>query len=163
MAHSAYPELGESAIDKLLDALERVRKIPLPTDPEIGPSTMNIGVIEGGRAPNVIPDYARAQIQYRLVSPADELKRQITEAVGSSARAEIALETPFVRLRTLDSIPTMIAAFTTDIPSLTSWGEPLLLGPGSIHVAHTEREHVSKAQLTEAVELYCRIIRKLIG
>jgi acetylornithine deacetylase len=161
MAHSAYPELGDSAIDKLVSAIVRLRDIPMPTTEGIGPTTVNVGVIEGGRAPNVIPDYARAQLLYRLVGPADELKKLIVSAVAP-AEAEFVLEIPFTRLRTLDGIPTMVAAFTTDIPALTKWGEPLLLGPGSIHVAHTEREHVEKKQLVEAVDLYVKIAKLLL-
>jgi acetylornithine deacetylase len=161
MAHSAYPELGESAIDKLIPALTRLRAMPLPSDPEIGPCTLNIGLIEGGRAPNVIPDKARAQILYRLVGPTDELRREIQHAVAGLAKVDFILEIPFVRLRTLDGLPTMVAAFTTDIPALTNWGQPLLIGPGSIHVAHTEGEYIEKKQLREAVELYCSIAKKL--
>ncbi len=161
MAHSAYPELGDSAIDKLLHALQRLRDMKLPGAEGIGPCTLNIGVIEGGRAPNVIPDKARAQLLYRLVEPAEELKRGIVAAVGNLAQVEFVLEIPFVRLRTLDGLPTMVAAFTTDIPALSNWGQPLLLGPGSIHVAHTDGEYVEKKQLQEAVELYCAIGRRL--
>jgi acetylornithine deacetylase len=161
MAHSAYPELGESAIDKLLGALQRLRAMKLPSENGIGPCTLNIGVIEGGRAPNVIPDKARAQLLYRLVGPSDQLKREIVETVGDLAQVEFVLEIPFVRLGTLDGLPTMVAAFTTDIPALSNWGQPLLLGPGSIHVAHTDREYVEKKQLQEAVELYCSIARQL--
>lgn len=161
MAHSAYPELGESAIDKLLLALTRLRAMPLPSDPQVGPCTLNIGMIEGGRAPNVIPDFARAHLLYRLIAPADELRRHILAAVGDLAEANFILEIPFMRLRTLDGLPTMIAAFTTDIPALSRWGQPLLVGPGSIHVAHTEREHIEKSQLTAAVDLYCTIARRL--
>ena len=139
MAHSAYPELGESAIDKLLLALARLRAMKLPAEEGIGPCTLNIGVIEGGRAPNVIPDKARAQLLYRLVGSSEQLKRDIVAAVGDLAEIEFVLEIPFVRLRTLDGLPTMVAAFTTDIPALSNWGQPLLVGPGSIHVAHTER------------------------
>src|SRR5437868_10912633 len=105
-------------------------------------------MIEGGLAPNVIPDFARAHLLYRLIAPADDLRRQIVTAVAGLADANFVLEIPFMRLRTLDGLPTMIAAFTTDIPALTRWGEPLLVGPGSIHVAHTEREHIEKSQLT---------------
>ena len=162
MAHSAYPELGESAIDKLLIALDRLRQIPMPSTEGIGPTTMNIGVIEGGRAPNVISDYARAQLLYRLVGPSEELKKNIAHAVAP-ADADFVLEIPFQRFRTLDGTPTMVAAFTTDIPALSNWGEPLLLGPGSIHVAHTEREHVEKKQLRDAVDLYVRIARQLLS
>jgi len=162
MAHSAYPELGESAIDKLLEALNRVRGLKLPVVEGIGPCTLNIGVIEGGRAPNVIPDRAKAQLLYRLVGPSDQLRREIVDAVGDLARAEFVLEIPFIRLRTLDGLPTMVASFTTDVPALSSWGQPLLVGPGSIHVAHTEGECVEKKQLDEAVELYCLIARRLM-
>ncbi len=161
MAHSAYPELGDSAIDKLLAALSRLRSMPLPSDPEIGPCTLNIGLIEGGRAPNVIPDYAHADLLYRLVGPSEELRRQILATAGNQVKVTFPLELPFLRLRTVDGLPTMIAAFTTDIPRLTNWGEPLLIGPGSIHVAHTDGEYIEKQQLHEAIELYCTIARRL--
>ena len=163
MAHSAYPELGESAIDKLVEALTLLRAMKLPQTDGIGPSTLNIGMIQGGRAPNVIPDKACAQLLYRLVGPAEQLRRQIVETVGDLAKVEFVLEIPFVRLHSLDGLPTMVAAFTTDIPALSNWGQPLLVGPGSIHVAHTEREYVEKKQLTDAVDLYCDIARKLAG
>jgi acetylornithine deacetylase len=161
MAHSAYPELGESAIDKLLEALQRLQAMKFPSDPEIGPCTVNVGVIEGGRAPNVIADYARAQLAYRLIGPAEELRNEIERTVSGLAQAEFVLEIPFVRLHTLNGLPTMTAAFTTDIPWLNNWGTPLLMGPGSIHVAHTEGEYVEKEQLRQAVDLYCRIARDL--
>jgi len=163
MAHSAYPELGESAIDKLLEALRKLRAMKLPTEEGIGPCTLNIGLIEGGRAPNVIPDKARASLLYRLIGPTQELRREMEQAVTGLARVEFILEIPFVRLRTLDGLPTMVAAFTTDIPALTNWGQPLLIGPGSIHVAHTEGEYIEKKQLSEAVDLYCSIATKLAG
>ena len=163
MAHSAYPELGESAIDKLLVALQRLRAMKLPADEGFGPCTLNIGMIEGGRAPNVIPDKAKAHLLYRLIGPTDKLRQDILAAIDGLATADFVLEIPFVKLRTVDGLPTMIAAFTTDIPALTNWGEPLLVGPGSIHVAHTEGEYVQKKQLHDAVELYCRIARKLVG
>jgi acetylornithine deacetylase len=163
MAHSAYPELGESAIEKLLDALENIRKLKLPVHPQAGPSTMNIGLIEGGRAPNVIPDYAVANLLIRLVGPTNELRQQIAAAVGGKAEAQFILEIPFMELGTVPGIETMVAAFTTDIPALTNWGKPVLIGPGSIHVAHTEGEYIEKQQLLDAVELYARIARHLLG
>jgi acetylornithine deacetylase len=161
MAHSAYPELGDSAIDKLIEALHRLRAMNLPSDPEVGPCTLNIGVIEGGRAPNVIPDKARAQLLYRLIGPTEELRREILNTVGDLAKVEFTLEIPFIRLRTFEGLPTMVAAFTTDVPALSNWGQPLLVGPGSIHVAHTEREYVDKKQLHEAMDLYCEISRRI--
>jgi acetylornithine deacetylase len=163
MAHSAYPELGESAIDKLLEALHRLQAMKLPSDPEIGPCTLNIGTIEGGRAPNVIPDKARAQLLYRLIGPSERVRRGVLEGAKGLAEVEFILEIPFVRLRTFEGLPTMVAAFTTDIPALSNWGQPLLVGPGSIHVAHTEGEHVEKKQLNDAVELYCAVARQSLG
>lgn len=162
MAHSAYPELGESAIEKLLDALEKIRRIKLPSHPKAGPSTMNIGMIEGGRAPNVIPDYATANLLIRLVGPTDELRRQIAEAVTGKAEANFVLEIPFMELSTVPGIDTMIAAFTTDIPALPNWGTPVLIGPGSIHVAHTDGEYIPKQELLGAVGIYVRIARHLL-
>ncbi len=162
MAHSAYPELGESAIDKLIPALARLRAMPLPSDPEVGPCTLNIGLIEGGRAPNVIPDYAHADLSYRLIGSSGELRRQIVATAGDQVQVTFPLELPFLRLRTVEGLPTMIAAYTTDIPKLTNWGEPLLIGPGSIHVAHTDGEYIEKRQLADAIDLYCAIAKQLL-
>jgi acetylornithine deacetylase len=163
MAHSAYPELGESAIEKLILALNDVLAMPLPIEPEIGPSTLNIGVIEGGRAPNVIADKAEALLLIRTVGPSQETKDAITKLVGDRADVTFSLDQPFVRMRKIDGLETMIAKFSTDIPSLTAWGEPLLLGPGSIHVAHTNAEKLAKKELHDAVALYVRIATRLAG
>jgi acetylornithine deacetylase len=157
MAHSAYPELGDSAINKLVEALHDVLAMPLPVEPEIGPSTLNIGLIEGGRAPNVIADKAEAHILIRLVGPSEDTKEAILAAVGDRADVAFSLDLPFVRMRKMDILPTMIASFTTDIPMLTAWGEPFLLGPGSIHVAHTPNEKIAKKELLEAVDLYVEL------
>src|ERR1700733_3955378 len=162
MAHSAYPELGESAIDKLVEALHDVLAMALPVEPEIGPSTLNIGLIEGGRAPNVIADKAEAHILVRLVGPSDEVRKSIVAAVGDRAEVEFSLDLPFVRMRRVGSLPTMIAKFTTDIPKLTAWGETFLLGPGSIHVAHTPQEKIAKKDLLEAVNLYIELATSLV-
>ena len=124
---------------------------------------LNIGTIEGGRAPNVIADTARAQLLYRLIGSSEKLRADIVDAVNGFATADFTLEIPFTRLRTLNDLPTMVAAFTTDIPSLSNWGQPLLVGPGSIHVAHTEGEYVEKKELTDAVDLYCDIAKRLVS
>ncbi|HET9182540.1 MAG TPA: M20/M25/M40 family metallo-hydrolase [Candidatus Angelobacter sp.] len=163
MAHSAYPHLGDSAIEKLLNALERLRGMRLPENPEVGPCTLNIGLIEGGRAPNVIPDFAKAQLLYRLVGASDLLRQEIAQAVAGLAKAEVVLEIPFMKLRTVPNVETMVAAFTTDIPALGKWGTPLLLGPGSIHVAHTDREFIAKKELHESVDLYCKLAKQLLA
>jgi acetylornithine deacetylase len=163
MAHSAYPELGESAVDKLVEALHDVLAMPLPVEPEIGPSTLNIGLIEGGRAPNVIADKAEAHLLIRLVGPSEEIRENILKAVGDRADVAFSLDLPFVRMRKVGDLPTMVAKFTTDIPSLTEWGEPFLLGPGSIHVAHTPDEKIAKKELLEAVDLYYNLAASLVG
>ena len=159
---AAYPELGESAIEKLLDALQAIRKVKLPIDDVLGPSTLNIGTIQGGRAPNVIPDEARAEIFIRLVGDSASTRRALARAVGDKAELNEVLEIPAVRLAAVEGLPTTIVAYTTDIPAFAgAWGEPLLLGPGTIHVAHTLDERVPKQQLVEAVEIYQRMVRFL--
>lgn len=163
MAHSAYPELGESAIDRLLDALQALRTMTLATNPDVGPSTLNIGIIEGGRATNVIPDFAKAQLLYRLVAPSESLRNEIITAVDNRAKIEFVLDIPYQRFRTIPGFDTMTASFTTDIPKLSSWGEPFLLGPGSILVAHTDREFISKQEQRKAVDMYAQLARQLLS
>lgn len=162
MAHSAYPELGESAIDKLLNALDRLRRVELPVDDSLGPSTLNIGTLSGGRAPNIIADQARAEIMIRLVGDSRGTKEAIAKAVAGCAEAREVLEIPAVRLGRLEGIETTVVAYTTDIPAFGgSWGQPFLIGPGTIHVAHTLEERVPKRQLIEAVEIYQRMVKQL--
>jgi acetylornithine deacetylase len=163
MAHSAYPELGDSAVHKLVEVLGRVLKLDLPVTEDVGPSTLNIGQIHGGHAPNVIADQAEAQVLVRLVGDSGPVRAALMQAAGDLAEVEFTLEIPFVRLRAVQGLPTMIAKFTTDIPQLSNWGEPLLLGPGSIHVAHTPFEKLAKKELAEAVELYIRVARQLLS
>jgi len=162
MAHSAYPELGESAILKLLEALERIRRVRLPIDELLGPSTMNIGLISGGRAPNVIPDEARAEIFIRVVEDVTALRNAIEIAASPDAEAKEVLFIPSLRLGSLVGFETTVVAFTTDIPAFDGkWGQPYLIGPGTIRVAHTGDEHVPKSQLTEAALIYERMVRQL--
>ncbi len=163
MAHSAYPELGESAVHKLIEVLAKVLAMPLPELEGIGPSTLNIGQIYGGHAPNVIADKAEAQVLVRTVTDSGPVRAQLTEIAGDLAEVEFTLDTPFVRLRAVEGLPTMIAKFSTDIPQISNWGEPLLLGPGSIHVAHTPFEKLAKQDLLEAVALYIKVAKQLLG
>jgi len=163
MAHSAYPELGESAIEKLLDALAEIRRVPLPVDGLLGPSTMNIGVISGGRAPNVVADEARAELLIRLVDDGEATRQAVHEAAGEKAEIRDILSIPAAHLGSLPGFETTVVAFTTDIPAFGgAWGEPYLLGPGSIHVAHTADERVPKRQLTDAVEIYKNMVQQLL-
>ncbi len=161
MAHSAYPHLGESAIEKLLDLLAELRRLQLPTHTQLGPSTVNIGVIAGGIAPNVVPDEASAQVLFRTVDGARELKRQVEQVLEGRCEFEFVRDTPVLEMEKLDGFETDVVAFTTDLPNLTRWGRPLLLGPGSIAVAHTDHECARKADLVRAVDLYCRLVREL--
>jgi len=163
MAHSAYPELGDSAVHKLVKVLGKLLKIPLPSTEDVGSSTLNIGQIEGGYAPNVIADKAEAQVLVRLVGDSAPVRAALTEAAAGLAEVEFTLEIPFVRLRAVEGLPTMVAKFTTDISILSNWGEPLLMGPGSIHVAHTPFEKLAKQELLEAVELYIQVAKQLLG
>jgi acetylornithine deacetylase len=162
MAHSAYPELGDSAVHKLVEALNGLLALDLPVTENIGPSTLNIGQISGGYAPNVIADKAEAQVLIRLVGDSGPVRAAVLKATAGLAEVDFTLEIPFVRMRAVEGLPTMIAKFTTDIPQLTNWGEPLLLGPGSIHVAHTPHEKLAKKELLEAVELYIKVARQLL-
>jgi acetylornithine deacetylase len=163
MAHSAYPELGDSAVHKLVQVLDRLLRLDLPVTEDVGPSTLNIGLVQGGRAPNVIADKAEAQVLTRLVGDSAPVRQAIVDAAEGLAEVDFTLEIPFVRLRAVAGLPTMIAKFTTDIPWLTNWGEPLLLGPGSIHVAHTPDEKIAKRELLDAVDLYIQVAKQLLS
>jgi acetylornithine deacetylase len=162
MAHSAYPHLGESAIDKLVEALHRIAQIEWPADAVLGRCTSNVGTIAGGRAPNVIPDHARAELLIRLVTDSAPVRHAVDRACAGLVDVQYVLDLPAVHLGTLEGLDTTVVSFTTDIPSLTAWGAPYLLGPGSITVAHTEQEHVAKHDLERAVELYSQITRSLL-
>jgi acetylornithine deacetylase len=163
MAHSAYPHLGESAIEKLLDILHDLRRLPLRKHPVLGDATMNIGVIQGGRAANVVPDEASAQILFRTVDNSDHLQGAVTRVLDGRCEFEFVRATPPLLMERLDGFETEVVAFTTDLPNLTRWGRPLLLGPGSIDVAHTANEHIGKGDLLRAVDLYARLVRQLLA
>jgi len=164
LAHSAYPELGHSAIDTLLDVLNDIRQIPLPQDALLGCSTLNIGTIDGGRAPNVVADYAEAEIMFRTIGDPAKTREAVSAATAGRAEAREVFYTPAVQLAKLDGLPTTVVAFTTDIPSFEgTWGQPFLIGPGSIHVAHTSEERIPKRELCEAVDIYARMATQLLA
>src|SRR5437879_8905559 len=147
LAHSAYPELGHSAIDTLLDVLNDIRQLPLPQDALLGLSTLNIGTIDGGRAPNVVADYAEAEIMFRTIGDPEKTREAVSAAAAGRAEAREVFYTPAVQLAKVDGLPTTVVAFTTDIPSFEgTWGQPFLIGPGSIHVAHTSEERIPKKE-----------------
>jgi acetylornithine deacetylase len=161
-AHSSFPELGESAIDKLLDALMVVRGVTFPEDPLLGRTHYTVGLIEGGVAPNVVSPSASAELTFRIVGDGAAVMEAI-RVVEGLVELEPILEVPAVRMHTVDGFETAVFPYTTDVPLLTSWGTPLLLGPGSIHVAHTAEEHLAIDELQHAVDLYESLGRRLIG
>ena len=160
-AHSAFPELGESAIDKLLDALMVVRGLELPVDPLLGRTHYNVGVIEGGVAPNVVSASASAELFFRSVGDARAIHDALA-VVEALVTVEPVLEVPAVRLHTVSGFETAVFPYATDVPMLNRWGRPLLLGPGSIHVAHTDEEHVAIEELRTAVGIYADLAMRLL-
>ncbi|HXD16443.1 MAG TPA: M20/M25/M40 family metallo-hydrolase [Vicinamibacterales bacterium] len=161
-AHSSFPELGESAIDKLLDALMVLRGVTLPDDALLGRTHYTVGLIEGGVAPNVVSPHASAELLFRIVGEGAPVRAALS-VIEQLVTIEPVLDIPAVRMHTLDGFETAVFPYTTDVPLLTRWGTPLLLGPGSIHAAHTDDEHVSIDELTQAVELYERVARQLLA
>ena len=161
-AHSSFPELGDSAIDKLIDSLVALRAIALPEDPELGRTHYTIGLITGGVAPNVVSPAAEAEVMFRTVSDAADVRRAVAP-LESRVTIDHVLEVPPVRLTTVPGFDAAVFPYTTDIPFLTRWGAPLLFGPGSIHVAHTADEYVSVAELHAAADQYVTLARALLG
>jgi acetylornithine deacetylase len=161
-AHSSFPELGVSAIDKLLDALVALRGMPLPEDRVLGRTHYTVGLIAGGVAPNVVSPSAEAEVMFRTVGDGMEVRRAIAP-LESRVSIEHVLEVPPVRMKTVPGFETAVFPYTTDIPFLEAWGQPLLFGPGSVHVAHTAEEFLSIAELHAAVNSYVSIARQLLG
>ena len=161
-AHSAYPEAGESAIEKLLDILQDIRGSEWPEDSFFGTTTCNIGVLSGGTRPNVIADKARAELQIRLGIDIEHVKRVLEDVVGTRGRLEYSSAHNPVGLVSVPGFEECVVRFTTDVPYLSQWGKPLLIGPGSILDAHTAHERISKSELEQAIDLYLRLSKQLI-
>ena len=161
-AHSSFPELGDSAIDKLLDALMVIRGVALPEDPLLGRTHYTVGLIDGGVAPNVVSPHASAELLFRTVGDGRAVRAALGVVEGLVS-VEHVLDVPAVRLYTLPGFETAVFPYTTDVPILTNWGTPLLMGPGSIHVAHTAEEHIAVDELLHAVDLYESLGRQLLG
>ena len=165
IAHSAYPELGESAIEKLLDVLDDLRRHSWPIDAELGPTTINIGTIAGGRKPNVVPDEATSEVMFRTISPPDQLFEAIVGVVDGRVEIRRGFSIPPIRTHVvpgMEGTPTDVVRFGTDIPCLSKWGTPVLFGPGSIHNAHTRHEFIYKQELLDAAETYAEMGRILL-
>jgi len=161
-AHSSFPELGDSAIDKLLDALMVIRGVALPDDPLLGRTHYTVGLIEGGVAPNVVSPHASAELLFRTVGDGTRV-RDALHVVEGLVGIEHVLDIPAVRMHTVSGFETAIFPYTTDVPQLTAWGTPILVGPGSIHVAHTEHEHISVDELHAAVGIYESLATRLFA
>jgi acetylornithine deacetylase len=162
-AHSAYPELGRSAITPMLELLREIEAMQLPTDPELGSSTVNIGVIRGGTEANVVPGWCEAELMFRVVGGCDEIEERLDRLVRGRAQVSYQSCIPAQRFHTLPGFETGTVAFTSDVPLLPRWGKPLLFGPGSIHVAHTPGEFVDVVELQQAVRTYRDIVRQLLS
>ncbi|MGH7718861.1 MAG: M20/M25/M40 family metallo-hydrolase [Gemmatimonadaceae bacterium] len=162
-AHSAYPHLGTSAIDPLLDLLPTLRKVSLPSDGVLGDTTVNIGTIHGGTEANIIPDAAESELMFRLVDDVGQVKRLLEKWVDGKAEIEYGSHIPAQRFHTIPGFESAPVAFTSDIPLLSRWGTPLLFGPGSIHVAHTLEEHIALRELRDSVGAYTRLVRNLLS
>ncbi|MFL5488257.1 MAG: M20/M25/M40 family metallo-hydrolase [Gemmatimonadaceae bacterium] len=162
-AHSAYPHLGRSAIEPMLELLPTIRKLPLPSDPVLGDTTVNIGTIKGGTEANIIPAHAEAEIMFRLVGDVAPIKKMVTEWAKGHADVEFGSHIPAQRFATVPGFETGPVAYTSDVPLLSNWGEPLLFGPGSIHVAHTPDEYIDVEELRASVETYVRLARTLLA
>ena len=161
-AHSGYPHLGESAIEKLMDVLRDLRTADWPSDPQLGTTHYTVGLISGGVAPNVVPPNAEAEVFFRTVGAHDPVRQVLAAAVAGRVDVQEILELPAVRLHTVPGFDTEVFAYFSDVPFLTNWGTPLLLGPGTIHVAHTDHEHVAIVDLDRAVDLYADLARNLL-
>jgi len=161
-AHSSLPELGVSAIDKLVDAIVALRSVPWPEDPVLGRTFYSVGLIRGGVAPNVISAEAEAELMFRTVGGHEALRQAIESRVGQLVQPEDVLVVPPVRLTTVAGVDTAVFAFTTDIPFLDRWGAPVLVGPGSATLAHTADEYCEAAELLRAVDVYVETANALL-
>ena len=162
-AHSAYPHLGESAIEPLLKLLPTVHDLPLPTDSVLGNTTVNIGTIRGGTGANIVPAQAEAEMMIRLVGDVKPRKKMIQDWVKGRAEVEFGSHIPAQKFHIVDGFEVAPMAYTSDIPLLSRWGTPLLFGPGSIHVAHTPDEYIDVNELRASVDSYERIARQLLS
>jgi acetylornithine deacetylase len=162
-AHSGYPELGESAIDKLIDCLVALRSAPWPSDPLLGTTHFTVGLISGGVAPNVISPHAEAEVFFRTVGEHQALRDILHRALDNRVEVHEILELPAVRMHTVAGFETAVFSYFSDVPFLSNWGTPLLIGPGTIHVAHTDREHIAIADLDRAVETYVTLAAALLA
>jgi acetylornithine deacetylase len=161
-AHSAYPELGKSAIEPMLKLLPTINKLELPKDKILGKSTVNIGTIRAGTAGNIIPDLAEVELMFRIVGDVKPLKKAVEKWVGDAAEIEYGSHIPAQHFETIPGFDVAPVAYTSDIPLLTRWGKPLMFGPGSIHVAHTPDEYIDLDELRASVDAYERIVRALL-
>lgn len=162
-AHSAYAQLGQSAIEPMLALLPTIRGLDLPSDPVLGDTTVNIGTIRGGTEANIVPALCEAELMFRLVGEVEPLKKQLTAWARGKAELEFGSYIPAQHFDTIPGFEVAPVAYTSDIPLLDKWGTPLLFGPGSIHVAHTPDEFISVRELRDAVGAYERIVRALLA
>ena len=164
-AHAAYPELGDSAVLKLLDVLAELRAFAWPEDPVLGPTTMNIGTLRAGLKANIIPPHAAAEVMFRTVTPSSEIHDTVRTIAGERASIDVGSTSEPIHLKVIPGFGRgeIVVRFGTDIPYLDAWGQAMLFGPGSIHDAHTSHEYILKSDLLEAVEVYAGLVKSLLA
>ena len=163
-AHAAYPELGESAVLKLLDVLGELRATSWPDDPVLGPTTMNIGTVHAGLKANIIPPSAAAEVMFRTVTPSCDVHAMVQKIVADRASIDVGSTSEPIHLKVIPGFGRgeIVVRFGTDIPYLGAWGQPMLFGPGSIHDAHTAHEFILKSDLREAIDVYAAMVSALL-
>jgi acetylornithine deacetylase len=162
-AHSAYPELGQSAIEPMLALLSEISRVDWPRDSQLGATTVNIGTIRGGTEANIIPGSCEVELMFRLIGDVADVKAKLEQWVNGRAQLTYGSTIPAMLFHTIDGFERAPMAYTTDIPLLSRWGKPLLFGPGSIHVAHTPDEYIDVDELRASVDAYVRLVRSLLN
>lgn len=164
--HSAYPAAGHSATHQLIDDLHRLQHASWPTT-SFGETTLNVGVMNGGVAPNVIAADASARIMMRPTIHPDEILEQVRALLTDSTALSVLTKAAPIELYTVAGEPTCVVAFGSDVPHLMPVlgpraGRPMLFGPGSILDAHTSHEQVAIDDLVAAAAAYERMCVRLL-
>jgi acetylornithine deacetylase len=162
-AHSGYPDLGVSAITGLWRVLQDCQNADWGDDPVLGNGTFNIGVFHGGEAANIIPPHASASMMIRTVEPHAQVEEKMRRIVANRATMEVVGASDPQITHVVEGFLTTVVSFGSDVPHLGNMGKRLLAGPGSILDAHTPGEKISKRELMEGVDLYERLVRKLLA
>jgi acetylornithine deacetylase len=162
-AHSAYPHLGDSAINRMVAAIAEINAADWGSHEILGDATVNVGVVRGGQKPNIIPADAECDILFRLVTTPDDVQAKLEGIVSRHrGRITVARGNPPQFMIVPEGQKSVVVAFNTDVPWLTNLGKPLLFGPGSILDAHGVNEKIAKRDLLAAVGTYEEMVVSLL-